>query len=56
MAIPTSRVKNRAEIKIDAEKCTGCGLFVIFGHPHVTYKKGLRRTFASTEVYRSKKK
>lgn len=29
------------------------GLFVIFGHPDVTYKKGIRRTFASTEVYRS---
>jgi len=25
------------------------GLFVIFGYPHVKYKKGIRRTFASVE-------
>ncbi|ATW28229.1 nitroreductase family protein [Candidatus Formimonas warabiya] len=28
MAIPTSRVKEKAEIKINEEKCTGCGLCV----------------------------
>ncbi len=28
MAIPTSRTKNKAEIRIDASKCTGCGLCV----------------------------
>ncbi len=26
------------------------GLFVIFGYPQVTYKKGIRRTFASIEI------
>lgn len=29
------------------------GLFVIFGYPDVKYRKGIRRTFASTEVYGS---
>jgi len=28
MAIPTSRTKTKAEIKIDVERCTGCGLCV----------------------------
>jgi ferredoxin len=28
MAIPTSRTKDKAEIKIDSHKCTGCGLCV----------------------------
>lgn len=28
MAIPTSRVKDKADIRIDEEKCTGCGLCV----------------------------
>ncbi len=28
MAIPTSRTKEKAEIKINSEKCTGCGLCV----------------------------
>jgi ferredoxin len=28
MAIPTSRTKEKAEIRIDEEKCTGCGLCV----------------------------
>jgi hypothetical protein len=26
------------------------GLFVIFGHPAVKYKKGIRRTFASVSA------
>lgn len=26
------------------------GLFVVFGHPEVKYKKGIRRTFASVEI------
>jgi len=28
MAIPTSRTKTKAEIRIDSERCTGCGLCV----------------------------
>lgn len=28
MAIPTSRVSEKAEIRIDHNKCTGCGLCV----------------------------
>ena len=28
MAVPTSRTKVKAEIRIDEEKCTGCGLCV----------------------------
>ena len=29
------------------------GLFVVFGHPQVKYKKGIRRSFASAEKYGS---
>lgn len=27
------------------------GLFVIFGHPSVTYQKGIKRTFAAEDIY-----